>query len=251
MKKALIKVATILVSALFAVSCTNKAEISESSVSVSGTSSEKSEDVITESHDIQTVDTEPAAEAGFEDEVKYEYIFVPEDPCLSNKPFMTVSVNDILKYYPDLKKTDSEEGANGHFVFFDSDGITYISHSAANGNVVGLVIYNDNYSLNCGIKPGMSESTLIKEIPFMDKYTKEDILSGEGKCGMIFSSMLLRDRISPLNNADYDSAYACITAPGEDERLKYGSSYTIPYTIIALIKDKKVNKIILDMPTAN
>lgn len=251
MKKILINVATILVLVLFAASCTNEAETPESSASVSGISSEKSEEVIPESDDIQTIHAEPADEADFEDEVNYESVFVPEDSCLSNKPFMTVSIDDISKHYSDLEETISEERANGHFIFLHRDGITYVSHSAAHGNIIGLIIDSNNYSLSCGIKSGMSESTLAKEFSFMDKYTKEDILKGEGRCAMIFDSMLLSDKMSPLNNTDYDSAYAYITAPGEDERLKYDSSYTIPYTIIALIKDKKVNKIILDMPTAN
>ena len=184
-----------------------------------------------------------------QDIIKYNLtirdILIPEDAYLKSVPFMVGSMEGVLTYNPNLKKTKSEEGANGYFNYWTGSGIEYITYGEDWG-IYGLIISSD-YSLNCGLKIGMKESELQKYFPVMEKYEKRN-LKKEGQ--IIFAGNMMRDKLGPLKTTDYDCVYACVCAASEKEVEEYKIYGTIAYSVTAFVKDGKVCKIVLDLPTA-
>lgn len=187
---------------------------------------------------------------GSQDIIKNELviqdILIPEDECLKNTPFMTGSMECVLKYDPDLERIKSEEGANGYFNYWIGDGIEYVTFAEAM-DITGIVI-SDNYSLNCGLKIGMKESELLERFPMMEKCEKGDLKKGDGM--IAFSSAIMNDEIGPLQTTEYDCAYAYVGRASDEEVEEYQINVTIAYSVVAFIKDGMVCKIVLDLPMA-
>ncbi len=173
-------------------------------------------------------------------------ILIPESSCLAETPFMVSDMEHILEEDSELERVDGSEGANGRYIYWKGAGIEYVTYSTGN-DLLGVVLHHDSYSLANGIQTGMAESELLRiGYPF-DKYeSAED--SGSG--AVIFGSGLLRDEAGPLNTADYDSIYVYAGTVSAEEAQAYGISEGACYSIVLLIKDGVVNKVILDMPAA-
>ena len=193
-------------------------------------------------------------------ELLLEDLFIPEDECLKDASFMTTNIMEsILKYYPDLTPTKSEEGANGHCTYWKRDGIEYITAGheyyrteyGADGSeteviekyedmdVFGLSIVS-GYSFSCGLRPGMKESELKQYFPCMKKVDKDD--------DTYLISHNLRDKMGPLQTTDFDYAYYYVRGASDEEVEKYHISRSIAYSVTAFIKDGVVCKLFLDSP---
>lgn len=186
-----------------------------------------------------------------EDVVKNELtipdIFIPEDECLKNAPFMASDIECILNSNPKLERIKSVDHANGYFNYWKGNGIEYLTYSEGT-TIFGLII-TDNYSLSCGLKIGMKESDLQQKFPVMEKFEKGNLLM-EGHGQIVFLSNLMRDEMGPLSTTDYDYVYACTCAASEEEVKEYQITGTIAYSVTAFVKDGKVCKIVLDLPMA-
>ena len=163
-------------------------------------------------------------------------------------------MESILKYYPDLTPTKSEEGANGHCTYWKRDGIEYITTGCDSTDAAGTAIkYEDmnvfglsivsGCSFNCGLRPGMKESELKQYFPCMkktdkieDDYMDRIIMSGE---------------MGPLQTTDFDYAYCYERWVSEEDAEKYRISSSVAYRVIAFIKDEVVCKFFLSIPQAN
>lgn len=95
----------------------------------------------------------------------------------------------------------------------------------------------------------MKESDLQKCFPGMEKYEKGSLGEGHGK--IVFVSLLMNDKLGPLQTTDYDCAYACVCVASEEEVEEYQINVTAAYSVTAFIKNGEVCKIVLDLPTAN
>lgn len=191
-------------------------------------------------------ETVEETEAVVKNELTIPDIFIPEDECLKNAPFMTGSMECVLKYNPELERVKSVDHANGYFNYWKGNGIEYITHSART-NIFGLII-TDHYSLSCGLKIGMKESDLQQQFPVMEKFEKGNLTEGRG--AIVFPSSLMNDEMGPLSTTDYDYVYACACAASDEEVEEYQIAGTIAYSVTAFIKNGKVCKIVLDLPTA-
>lgn len=189
--------------------------------------------------------TEETTTDELQDMIKYELtiqdILIPEDECLRHTPFMTGSVESVMKYNPNLKRVKSEEHANYCFNYWKGDGIEYVTNSD-DPDIYGLII-SANYSLNCGLKIGMKESDLQKNFPVMEKYEKGNLREGHGQ--IVFVSNIMNDKLGPLQTTDYDCAYACDCSASEEEVEEYQIKVTTAYSVTAFIKDGEVCKMSL------
>lgn len=123
---------------------------------------------------------------------------------------MVADMEHILAYNSELEKIEGYEGANG-------------------------------------IRVGMTELELNQTgYPF--EKCKSEVDSGIGM--IIFGSGLLRDEKGPLNMTDYDDIYAYVGSASADEIQNYGIDGTSCYSIVLLMKDGVIDKVILDLPTA-
>lgn len=191
-----------------------------------------------------------AADISEDPEIKNEWmirdIFIPEDPCLKDTPFMNGSIECVLKYEPDLERIRSEERANGYLTYWIGDGIEYVTHFE-DLDIIGVII-SDNYSLSGGLKIGMKETELQERFPMMDKCEKGDLEKGEGM--IVFASSIMNDKMGPLQTTDYDCVYAYSRGASDKEVEEYEINGTIAYSVAAFIKEGEVCKIVLDRPTA-
>jgi len=193
-------------------------------------------------------------------ELLLEDLFIPEDECLKDASFMTANIMEsILKYYPDLVPVKSEERLNGHFNYWKRDGIEYITAGheyyrteyGADGNeteviekyegmeVMGLSIVS-GCSFSCGLRLGMTESELKQYFPCMEKRDEKEL-----------RSMIMRDKMGPLQTTDFDCAYYYNRGASDEEVEKYHILRSIAYSVTAFIKDGVVCKLFLDSPTSN
>lgn len=199
---------------------------------------------------IMQEETGRETDTGSQDVVKNELtipdIFIPEDECLKNALFMTGSMECVLKYNPELERVTTVDHGNGYLVYWKGDGIEYVDF-CEDMDIYGIVI-TDHYSLNCGLKIGMEESDLQQKFPVMEKFEKGNLTKGQGI--IVFSSSLMNDEMGPLSTTDYDYVYACACAASDEEVEEYQITGTIAYSVIAFIKNGKVCKIVLDLPTA-
>lgn len=173
-------------------------------------------------------------------------ILIPESSCLAATPFMASDMEHILEYDSELERVEGSEGANGHYIYWKGAGIEYVTYSTGN-DLLGVILNHDSYSLANGIQTGMAESELLQTGYPFDKYENAED-SGPG--AVIFGSGLLRDEEGPLNTTDYDSIYAYAGTVSAEEVHAYGIREDTCYSIVLLIKDGVVNKVILDMPAA-
>ncbi len=219
---------------------------------------EKKADVKSAGEDGFVAESEQAAENSESKTVKNELLlqdlFIPEDECLKNASFMTPDIMEsVLKYYPDLKPVKSEEGEHGHFTYWKRDGIEYITWGYEGTDAAGIVTkYEDmdvvglsivsGCSFSCGLKPGMQERELIQYFPCMKEFDKVD--------DTYFRSLIMKDKMGPLQTTDYDYAYYYSRGASDEEVEKYHISRSIAYSVSAFIKDGVVCKIVLDSPTA-
>ena len=188
-------------------------------------------------------------------ELLLEDLFIPEDECLKDTPFMTPDImENILKYYPDLKSVKSGEGPNGYYIYWKRDGIEYVTDGYDVTDAAGTVTEYENMdvfglsivsgcSFSCGLRPGMKESELKQYFPCMkktdkieDDYMARIIMSGE---------------MGPLQTTDFDYAYCYERWVSEEDAEKYRISSSVAYRVIAFIKDEVVCKFFLSIPQAN
>lgn len=174
-------------------------------------------------------------------------IFVSGKPFREDRPFMLVNINDIASAGHALKKTESVERANGHFIYWEDEGIIYVTHSS-DTHLVSLILNRSGSALNCGLKIGMKEPEIqLLDLPF-EKFEKEELFD-ESK-SLTFASNVIRDEKNPINTEDFDSLYVYIGSIPEEEMLEYRINTTSCVSIVAFIKNETVSNIILDMPTA-
>lgn len=174
-------------------------------------------------------------------------IFVSGKPFVEERPFMLININDIISTGRALEKTESTEHANGHFIYWKDEGITYVTHSTGT-NLVSLILNKSGLALNCGLKIGMKETEIQSLGLTFEKFVKEDLLD-ESK-SLTFAGSLMRDEKNPINTEDFDSLYVYVGSIPEEEMVEYGINTTSCVSIVALIKDETISNIILDMPTA-
>lgn len=174
-------------------------------------------------------------------------ILVSGNPFGEDRPFMLIDINDITSIGHVLKKTESIEHANGHFIYWEDEGIIYVTHSTGT-HLVSLILNKSGLALNCGLKIGMKEPEIQSlGLPFK-KFVKEDLLD-ESK-SLAFDSNVIRDEKNPIKTEDFDSLYVYVGAMPEEEMVKYGINTTSCVSIVAIIKNETISNIILDMPTA-
>lgn len=174
-------------------------------------------------------------------------ILVSGKPFGEDRPFMLININDITSTGHALKKTESTERANGHFIYWEDEGIIYVTHSS-DTHLVSLILKKGELALGCGLKIGMKEPEIQSlNLPF-EKFVKEDLLD-ESK-SIAFASNVIRDEKNPISTEDFDSLYVYIGSIPEEEMVEYGINTTSCVSIVALIKNETISNIILDMPTA-
>lgn len=172
-------------------------------------------------------------------------VFVSEDTVLSDKPFMSINIEDVQNKRGELEKTESTAGSNGHFIYWKADGIVYVTHSSGQ-ELISLFISKDEVSLNCGLKVGMTEAEISQlKMPF-EKFAGKDLFD-ETK-SIAFGSFSRYDN-SPLNLEGVESVYVYVGAVPESDMIEYNMGTTC-ISIIAAVKEGVVTDIILDMPTA-
>ena len=179
-------------------------------------------------------------------EIKVSDILIPENIYLDEIPFMIVNIEHILEYNPELEKIEGQEGMNGHYNYWKDSGIEYVTYSSEK-NLIGIILYNGNYSLANGIRVGMAETELL-QMGYPFEKCEDETSSGLG--AIVFGSSLLRDGKGPFKTIDYDYVYAYVGNVSENEAHDYDISEMTCYSIVLLIKDGVVNEIILDLPTA-
>lgn len=174
-------------------------------------------------------------------------ILISGTPLGEDRPFMLIDINDITLTRHTLKKTESTERANGHFIYWEDEGIIYVTHST-DTKLISLILGKSEVALNCGLKIGMKEAEIQSLDLTFKKFTKEDLLD-ESK-SIAFASNFIRDEKNPINTEDFDSLYVYVGAIPEEELIEYEIHTTSCVSIVALIKNETISKIILDMPTA-
>lgn len=186
-------------------------------------------------------ESEESVEIGISD------ILIPESVYFAEIPFMAVDIHDVLENSSELEKFSGREGANGHYNYWKGIGIEYVTYSSGGESVIGVILSDSSYSLANGIQVGVAEEDLIKAGYPFEKYESS---TSVGRGTLVFESALLRDEDSPLNTTDYDYIYAYIGTVSAEEAQDYGITATSCYSIVLLIKDGIINKVILDLPTA-
>ncbi len=190
--------------------------------------------------------SEYQSDMDIETEIEISDILIPEIPYLAETPFMVADIDHVLAYDSELEKNEGYEGGNGHFNYWKGDGIEYVTHSSGK-NLAGIVINSSDYSLANNIRVGMTELELIQAgYPFKKCNSEVD----NGIEMMILGSGLLRDEKGPLNMTHYDYIYAYVGSASADEIKNYGIDGTSCYSIVLLMKDGVIDKVILDLPTA-
>lgn len=174
-------------------------------------------------------------------------ILVSGNPFGEDRPFMLIDINDITLTRDTLKKTESTEYANGHFIYWEDEGIIYVTHSTGT-NLISIILGKSGLALNCGLKIGMREAEIQSLGLTFEKFTKEDLLD-ESK-SIAFASNFIRDEKNPINTEDFDSLYVYVGEIPEEELIEYEINTTSCVSIVALIKNEAISKIILEMPTA-
>lgn len=190
--------------------------------------------------------SEYQSDMDIKEEIEILDILIPEIPYLAETPFMVADIEHVLAYDSELEKIEGYEGANGHYNYWKDEGIEYVTHSSEK-KLAGIIINNSDYSLANGIQVGMTELELLQTgYPF--EKCKSEVDSGIEM--IIFGSGLLRDEKGPLNMTDYDDIYAYVGSASVDEIKNYGIDRTSCYSIVLLMKDGVIDKVILDLPTA-
>lgn len=234
-----------------ACACTENVDITEESPVMVPASTQMPETITQEYVIIQegtsSRESEESVKIGISD------ILIPESVYLAEIPFMAVDIHDVLDNSSELEKFSGREGANGHYNYWKGTGIEYVTYSSggepASGvePVIGVILSDSSYSLANRIQAGMAEEDLVKAGYPFEKYESG---TSAGRGDLVLESALLRDENSPLNTTDYDYIYAYIGTVSADEAQDYGITATSCYSIVLLIKDGIINKVILDLPTA-
>lgn len=174
-------------------------------------------------------------------------IFVLGSPVLNHVPFMLVTIDDIPSGKDKLEEIASTDHSNGHFIYWKDEEITYVTHSSGQ-DLVSVILNGDSFSLNCGLKTGMTEAEVLQMNLFFKRFEKEDLHTDSKS--IAFASNIFRDEKSPINTEDFDSLYVYVDSIPEKDMDEYGITSTSCISIVALMKDGAVSTIILDMPTA-
>ncbi len=180
-----------------------------------------------------------------ENRMDKEDIFVISHPLLKDVPFYTTTIDNIKeKCSEKLDITYSEERMDGYLTFYKGDGIIYIT--TEDGSLYSVILINNKYEFDCGLKVGMDKSEINNlDIPF-NRYNKVDI--GTDKK---INSYLLSFEIGPLSMLDFDYLYY-YSAVLYDENEDHMDDFTGRCMgLMAFMKDGKLIAVSTDWPNAN
>lgn len=177
------------------------------------------------------------------DSISSDSILIKNHSLLDTTPFYNVSMEQIEETgKEEFDITFSEERSNGRFTYYTGNGIIYISIN--DKDIYSILLTDNTYELNCGIKVGMKEDEISSlELPF-DEYSKDEI--GVDKK---ISSFLLNCKIGPVSMLDFDTLYqynATLTSDNQNDN--YDGSCI---GLLAFVKDGKVIAVSTDWPNAN
>lgn len=177
------------------------------------------------------------------DSISSDSILIKNHSLLDSTPFYHVSMEQIEETSKEeFDITFSEERSNGQFTYYTGAGIIYISIN--DKDIYSIILTDNTYELNCGIKVGMNEDEVSRlELPF-DEYSKDKI--GVDKK---ISSFLLSCEMGPVSMLDFDTLYQYnATLTSDDQNDSYGGSCL---GLLAFVKDGKVVAVSTDWPNAN
>ena len=176
-----------------------------------------------------------------ENQIDKKDIFIKNHPLLKNTPFYSTTINDIKENFPEpLDVTFSEESADGHFIYYQGDGIIYITDS--NGWLYSVILTKDKYEFGCGLKVGMEESKISDlDIPFHT--CKKDEIGVNKKV----YTFLLSFEIGPVSMFDFDTLYYYSAALQDENEPEDGHCLGI----MAFMKDGELVAVFTDWPNAN
>lgn len=183
-----------------------------------------------------------AAASSFDDTFTAEDVYVIGNPILSDCLFLKVNMDAIKNIEANLSRCDEAEHANGHYIYWAGDGITYVSHSTMDGDLYGVILTSDQFQLGCGLKAGMDEDEIVSLKPQFVRCSKSDYP---------MDSLFLTDASCPLNALDYDTIYLYQFGEIPEDARKVDSIITGGrISITALVKDGKVISVFTNIPVA-
>ncbi len=177
------------------------------------------------------------------DSISSDSILIKNHSLLDTNPFYTVSMEQIGETSEEeFDITFSEERSNGRFTYYTGNGIIYISIN--DNDIYSILLIDNTYELNYGIKVGMKEDEIRSlDLPF-DEYSKDEI--GVDKK---ISSFLLSCEIGPVAMLGFDTLYQYnATLTSDDQNDNYDGSCI---GLLAFVKEGEVIAVSTDWPNAN
>lgn len=166
-------------------------------------------------------------------------IFIEGHNSLENQCFWQVDLEEIEDEA--IGVSSSEERLNGAFQFYTGKGIIYVTNTYGGDSPIGLILTNDKFSLNSGLKVGMTtEEMEATEIPFQ-RYEDSKISLGN----------IIRTEKGPIADLNYDDIYFYLGGISQKEVNEFEVMMPPCLGITVFIKNNKVIAICLDFPTAD
>lgn len=168
--------------------------------------------------------------------------YVIGHPMLSSTLFLNVGIQDIQNIESEMTKHEGEEMLDGHFTYWYGDAITYVTNSAMDEVLYGIILSEDQFELGCGLKVGMNEADIAGlSLPF-EEVSKEDYP---------MDSLFVADMSSPLQVLDYDTVYLYQFGQiPESIQNRVPALKGSRISITALVKDGTVISVFTSLPMA-